>query len=173
MLWLLGGGTAGRNGLLLALFGWDTHRLTADSGGVMLAEGRWLLVVAMVLPPVLCCVLVALTRAACSDNMSDSGDGSSLRPPAQPSQPRRWVGLLAVAIFLWMAAWSMMLWLLALLPLAIAALASFGRLRLILSGSYGPRSRDLMVRNAIAWSLLVNACWAIGLALSGAWSALL
>jgi len=125
------------------------------------------LVVAVSVPVILGIALIMLTNNSC-DISRDSGVGrETLAVRLGHDRARLLAGISAIATMLWMAVMSLLFWLPALLPVAAASLAGFSRLSLIMRGKYNLENRRLMMGNISSWCLLVNACWAAGLLMSG------
>jgi len=130
----------------------------------------WLLVVTV--PPILTIALIMLSNNTCDITRDIPAGRRTLAIVLGSTGAQRLAGVLALFTLGWMAVWSFIFWLAALLPVAIAALWGYQRLALILRGPYNLENRRNIMQNITAWCLLVNGCWAVGLltaGLLGAW----
>ncbi|MCL2631661.1 MAG: prenyltransferase [Coriobacteriia bacterium] len=125
------------------------------------------LILLVAFPAVLTIALIMLTNNTCDIGRDIIAGRKTLAVKLGFERSRRLAGVVAVITMLWMAVLSLMLWLFALLPVAIGVFIGHKRIAMIMRGSYDLHSRRQMMANISSWCLLVNSCWAAGLLLTG------
>jgi 1,4-dihydroxy-2-naphthoate octaprenyltransferase len=125
------------------------------------------LILAIALPSVLTIALIMLSNNTCDIERDIIAGRKTLAVLLGRTASRRLAGFMAIFTLLWMAVLAMLFWLPALALAAMAALVGYSSLRTIMQGSYDLENRRLIMGNVTSWCMLINACWAVGLLVSG------